>query len=100
MIKNLTILRRDYLKRSSKSGYFSNASDYIILENATDLKVKKELKELNKTYKVHLFNIEKRFVFTKKSDINTFIKYYVDNKNNIRELKQYENLTIELIKEI
>lgn len=100
MIKNLTILRRDYLKRSSKGGYFSNASDYIILENATDLKVKKELEELNKTYKVHLFNIEKRFVFTKKSDINNFIKYYADNKNNIRELKQYENLAIELIKEI
>lgn len=100
MLKNLTILRRDYLKRSAKGGYFSNTSDYIILENATDLKVKKELEELNKNYRTHLYYIEKRWIFTKKSDVNNFIKYYVGNKNNIRELKQYENLTIELIKEI
>lgn len=99
MIKNLTILRRDYLKRSSKGGYFSSTSDYIILENATDLKVKKELEELNKTYKVHLFNVEKRFVFTKKSDMRAFVNFYINNKE-IKELKQYENLVIELIKEI
>lgn len=99
MIKNLTILKRDYLKRSAKGGYFSNTSDYIILENATDLKVKKELEELNKNYRVHLFNIEKRFVFSKKNDMKEFINFYINNKE-IKELKQYENLAIELIKEI
>lgn len=100
MLKNLTILRRDYLKRSAKGGYFSNTSDYIVIENITDLKVNKKLDELNKNYRTHLYYIEKRWIFTKKSDVNNFIKYYVGNKNNIRELKQYENLTIELIKNI
>lgn len=100
MIKNLTILRRDYLKRSFKGGYFSNTSDYVMLENSTDLQINKKIDELSKTYRTHLYYAYKRWIFTKKSDVNNFIKYYIDNKNSIRELKQYENLVIELIKNI
>lgn len=99
-MKNITILRRDYLKRSDKGGWYSNVTDYIILTNMTDNKLDEEIHEINNNYRTNLYRIDKRYIFSKKKDVISFITYYVNNKNTIKELKNYESLVIELIKKL
>ena len=40
-MKRITILERKYSRRSEKGGWFSTATDQVILYDNTDLKIKK-----------------------------------------------------------
>lgn len=100
-IKNLYILSYTHLQKSKYKKYFSNVTEYKIIENTTDLKVNKELEELNKYKRSNFWKINQKFNFKKANDKKNFIDYYIDNYKNIIELQKYKdfcrNLCIEVI---
>lgn len=83
MMKRITILERKYSKRSEKGGWFSTATDQVILYDMTDLKIKNYLDEQNKRYRTNFYSLTEDFNLKTKQDVNKFIKYVVDNYKNI-----------------
>lgn len=98
-MKRIIILKRLYLERSKKGGYFSNKEDIKVLYDTTDSKLKTILKELNKTYRTNFYEVFKDFnLKTQKGKVN-FIKYYIEN-TKVEEYKELKSIVIDLIKEM
>lgn len=83
IMKRITILERKYSKRSAKGGWFSTATDQVILYDMTDLKIKKYLDNENKKYRTNFYSATEDFNLKTKQDVNKFIKYVADNYKNI-----------------
>lgn len=90
-MKNITILVKDELERSSKGGYFKEVTKYVVLENTTELKTKSKLEELNKNARSRYYKIFRQFNLTTKSGMNEFIKF-IFVYDNIFELNKYNQL--------
>ena len=82
-MKRITILERKYSKRSDKGGWFSTATDQVILYDNTDLKIKNYLDSENKKYRTNFYSVTEDFNLKTKQDVNKFIKYVADNYKNI-----------------
>ena len=98
-MKRITILERKYSKRSEKGGWFSTATDQVILYDNTDLKIKKYLDEVNKSYRTNFYSIAEDFNLKTKRGVNSFIKYVADNYKNINmyDRANFKNLASVLI---
>ena len=99
-IKNLYILSYTHLQKSRYKKYFSSVTEYKIIENTTDLKVNKELEELNKYKCGNFWRINKKFNFKKVCDKKNFIDYYINNYKNIIELQKYKEFYLFICGEV
>ena len=98
-MKRIIILRRLYLERSKKGGYFSNKEDIKFLYDITDSKLKSILKELNKTYRSNFFEVFKDFNLKTLKGKVSLVEYYVNN-TKVPEYKELKSIVIDLIKEM
>ena len=92
-MKRIIILKRFYLERSKKGGYFK------VLYDITDSKLKSILKELNKTYRSNFFEVFKDFNLTTNKGKVSLVEYYVNN-TKVPEYKELKSIVIDLIKEM
>lgn len=56
-MKRIVILKRSYLVRSSKGGWYKTAEDYKVLVDVTDTKLNNILKDINKTYRTNFYEV-------------------------------------------
>ena len=85
-MKRITILRRLYLVRSSKGGWFKNAEDYKILIDVTDTKLNNTLKEINKTYRSNFYEVIGDYKVTNNTGREKFIKDYLNWHRHRKDL--------------
>lgn len=98
-MKRIIILKRFYLERSKKGGYFSNKEDIKVLYDITDSKLKSILKEINKTYRSNFYEVTEDFNLKTNKGKVKFIEYYINN-TNVEEYKELKSIVIDLIKEM
>ena len=98
-MKRIIILKRFYLERSKKGGYFSNKEDIKVLYDVTDLKLQNILKEINKTYRSNFYEVTEDFNLTTNKGKVRLVEYYVNN-TKVPEYKELKSIVIELIKEM
>ena len=99
-IKNMYILAYKHLQKSRYKKYFINITDYKIIVNTTDLKVKKELEKLNRLKRTNFWIITLKFDFKKLSDKKDFINCYINNYKNITELQKYKDFYLSICNEV
>lgn len=98
-MKRIIILKRFYLERSKKGGYFSNKEDIKILYNISDSKLKIILKEINKNYRSNFYEVTEDFNLKTNKGKVKFIEYYINNIK-VEEYKELKSIVIDLIKEM
>lgn len=97
--KRITIIEREVLKRISGRHYKEETESEIFF-NKTDLKINKELEELNKNKRSRFYSIKYDFKLTTKKGLNDFIIFLINNGNNYRWLSDYNKLIDNLKNEI
>lgn len=74
-MKRIVILKRSYLVRSSKGGWYKTAEDYKILVDVTDSKLNNILKEINKTYRSNFYEVIGDYKVTNNAGREKFINF-------------------------
>lgn len=88
-INNMYILEYTHLEKSRYKRYFNSVTEYKIYINMTDLKIQKELDNLNKFKRSNFWKIKRDFNFKLKRDKKDFIIFYINEYKNISKLNQY-----------
>lgn len=95
--KRITIIERTVLNKIGKR--FKESTESEIFFNKTDLKINKELEELNKNKRSRFYSIKYDFKLTTKKGLNDFIIFLVNAGASYR-LYDYNKLIDNLKNEI